>query len=201
MRVLILARHGVSEANLGDLVSGVPPGEGLAPAGVRQAEQLGRLLAGQPIELGVATSFRRTQETLADALAGRDVPRLVLPAFDEIRFGSFEGGPLAAYREWAWTTAPGVECPGGGESRAAAAARFANALDELLARPEQTILAIGHALPIRYVLDAAEGRDPAPRVEPVGHAEPYLLDRDRVERAALTLRAWSASPAFRSGAA
>ena len=53
---------------------------------------------------------------------------------DEIGFGSFEGGSLAAYRAWAWEHAPDAACPGGGETRADAARRFAAGLDAL-ARP------------------------------------------------------------------
>ena len=70
----------------------------------------------------------------------------MLPELNEINFGRYEGGPLAAYREWAWTTAADVDCPGGGESRTATATRVANALDWLLARPEETVLLVGHAL-------------------------------------------------------
>jgi probable phosphoglycerate mutase len=196
VRTLILARHGHAGANATDIVSGSPPGEGLSPRGVEEALGLREALAGEEIGLGVATELLRTQETLELALGGLDVPRLVLPQLNEIGFGRFEGGPLAAYREWAWTAEPDVECPGGGESRSAAGARYASALELLLARPEETVLAVGHALPIRYVLDASDGRFPAARVEAVAHAVPYLLASEAVETAAETLRVWSEAPSF-----
>jgi broad specificity phosphatase PhoE len=196
VRTLILARHAHSASNHADVVSCRPPGRGLTVAGRREAEELGTLLAEEPVALGVASELRRTQETLDRALAGRDVPRLVLPELNEIHFGRFEGGPLAAYREWAWANTPSAECPGGGESRSSAAARFAAGLDVLLARGEEVVLAIGHALPVRYVLDAADGRFPAQRVQRVEHAVPYRLERDAVETAAATLRAWAAAPRF-----
>jgi broad specificity phosphatase PhoE len=144
----------------------------------------------------VATRLARTQETLELALGGRDVPRIVLPTLDEIGFGSFEGGPLAHYRAWAWTNEPDVVGPGGGESRAHAAERFAAALDTLLARPEEVVLAVSHALPIRYVLDAADGSFPAARIGHVPHGVPFELDGEAVERAAETLRVWATSPRF-----
>jgi broad specificity phosphatase PhoE len=197
VRTLIVARHGEAASNVGDVVSGLPPGEGLSGRGREQARRLGRLLAGEPIELGVSSELRRAVETLELALEGRGVPTATLPAFNEIRFGRYEGGPLAAYREWAWSTEPDVESPGGGESRAGAAARFAEALAWLAARPEETILLVGHALPVRYVLDAVDGRFPAARIGELGYAEPHRLDNDAVEGAAETLRAWSRSPRFR----
>jgi broad specificity phosphatase PhoE len=148
------------------------------------------------VGIGIATRLVRTQETLELALGRRDVERSVLPGLDEIDFGSYEGGPLVDYRTWAWTNEPDAVCPGGGESRVEAAERFAQALHTLLQRPEEVIVAVSHSLPIRYVLDASDGRFPAARIEHVPHATPYELDSDAVERAAETLRVWAAAPRF-----
>lgn len=196
MNTLILVRHAHAASNAGEIVNGVPPGGGLSALGREQAQALGDALAGEALALGIATELLRTQETLELALAGREVRTLVDPGLNEIRFGGFEGGPLADYRAWAWTHGPEAACPGGGESRAGAAARFASALDGLLARPEPTVLAVSHAVPIRYVLDAAAGRAPSSRVQRVAHAEPHHLSRSAVELAARTLRSWVASPRF-----
>lgn len=146
--------------------------------------------------LGVATRLARTQETLELALAARAVERIVLPGLDEIGFGAYEGGPLADYRSWAWTHEPDAPCPGGGESRVAAAERIADALDVLLGRPEDVVMVVSHALPIRYVLDASAGRFPTARIEHVPHATPHALGADTVERAAETLRSWAGAPRF-----
>jgi broad specificity phosphatase PhoE len=196
VQTLILARHGEAASNVDDVVSSVPPGAGLSRLGREQARDLGRQLDDEPIELGVSSELLRAVETLELALAGRDVLKLTLPSFNEIRFGRYEGGSLAAYREWAWTNEPDVECPGGGESRASAAARIAQALDWLLGRPEAMILLVGHALPVRYVLDAVDGRFPAAKIGVVGHAEPHRLEREALEAAAETLRVWSETPRF-----
>jgi broad specificity phosphatase PhoE len=122
---------------------------------------------------------------------------VVVPKLDEIGFGAFERGPLAAYREWAWTHEPDAECPGDGESRVDVALRLADGLDELLARPEESILVVGHALPLRYVIDAADDTFPAAKITPLEHAKPYRIGRSRVEAAAETLRAWAEEPEFR----
>lgn len=197
MKALILARHAHAASNDNDVTSSVPPGAGLSGLGVEQARALAGSLVDVGVDLGVATELERTRETLGLALAGRAVPRETLPALNEIRFGDFEGAPLAAYRSWAWTAPPEERCPGGGESRAEAAARIASGLRDVLRRESATILVVGHALPVRYVLDAAEGLVPAARVTPVPHAVAHLLAADAVERAAALLEGWSVDPRFR----
>ena len=92
---------------------------------------------------------------------------IVVPELNEIHFGSFDGGPLDTYRAWAAAQSPDERAPGGGESRADAAARFASGLRILLARDEDAILLVGHALMLRYTLDAAAGLVPAARMTPV----------------------------------
>lgn len=196
MDTLIIARHAHAASNADEIVNGAPPGGGLSALGNEQAQALRRALTGDRIDLGVATELRRTQETLAVALADRNVPTVVEPRLNEIRFGSFEGGPLGAYRTWAWAHGPEAACPGAGETRAEAAARFASALELLLVRPERTVLAVSHAVPVRYVLDAAGGRVPSARVLRVPHAEAQRLPRRAVEAAVTTLREWAESPRF-----
>jgi len=196
VNTLFLARHAHAASNVGDIVNAVPPGGGLSAAGIEEARTLGCLLASEAIDLGVSSRLLRTQETLARALADRGLPTVIDPLLDEIGFGSFEGGPLDAYRAWAWEVEPDAVCPGGGESRVSAAVRFADGLVALLGRPEETVLAVSHALPLRYVLDAADGSFPAARVKHVPHATPYRLARESVELAVETLRAWVTAPRF-----
>lgn len=202
MRRLILARHAEAASNVDGIVSGVPPGAGLSDQGRREAAELAVSLHTERIDLGVSSRFARAQETLSLALAGRPlVPTIVMPELDEIGFGFFEGGPLQAYRDWAWANEPGAPCPGGGESRSDVALRIATALELLLGRLEETILVVGHALPLRYVLDAADGSFPAAKIEHLAHATPYPLDREQVDTAAETLRVWAQTPQFRDAGA
>lgn len=197
MRALILVRHGLAGSNRDGTASCTVPGEGLTAEGVEQARRLGALLRGEAIDLGVASELLRTSETLELALAGRDVPRIVVPELNEIDFGSFDGGRLDDYRAWAAGELPTTRAPGGGESRADAAARFARGLRTLIGRPEGVVLVAGHALPIRYVLDAASGLAPAARMQPVEHAVPYRVCVRDARAAADLLEEWSAAPRFR----
>ena len=198
MERVFLARHALAGSNAGGLASYAAPGEGLIQEGVEQARRLGRSLAGEEIALGVATELRRTQETLGVALEGRDVPRIVVPELNEIHFGSFDGGLLSAYREWAGAEAPTLAAPGGGESRAQAAARYATGLRMVLERQETSALVIGHALAVRYIVDAAQRLVPASlMLVPVEHALPQRLNADELETAAGLLEKWSLDPRFR----
>jgi broad specificity phosphatase PhoE len=196
VRELVLVRHAHARSNELDVVSSLPPGAGLSERGVAQARRLGAELAGTTIDLGVATTLERARSTLALALEGRSIPLLTVPELGEIGFGAFEGGPLEAYRAWAWSTPPDGPCPGGGETRAEVALRLAGALESLLVRQEERILAVSHALPVRYVLDAAAGVTPTARITPVQHAEAHRLDATAVDRAARALRSWARAPRF-----
>lgn len=197
MRELLLTRHGFAASNRDGIASSGVPGDGLTPEGVEQARALAELLASEEISVAMTSRLARTQETLELALAGRDVPVVIASELDEIHFGSFDGGLLDDYRVWAGSQPPDVPAPGGGESRAQAASRFAGGLRIVLARPEERVLVVGHALAIRYVVDATDGLAPAARMAPVEHAFPFCLARDDVERAALLLEAWSCAPTFR----
>jgi broad specificity phosphatase PhoE len=194
---LLLVRHAVAGSNRDGLASCTTPGEGLTDEGRAQAVALRDVLREADLDVGVATDFTRTQETLALALGERNVPRIVVPALNEIHFGSYDGGSLEVYRGWAAAELPSTFAPGGGESRASAAARFARGARELLTRPEAHLLVVAHALVIRYLLDAAEGLVPSARITPVAHATPYPLVRADLERAATLLEEWSRAPAFR----
>jgi broad specificity phosphatase PhoE len=197
MERLIVARHAESETGALGLASGEAAGcGGLTVRGREQALALGRALAGEPLELAAVTAFRRAQETAELALAGREVPLLVVPELGDIRVGSYERRPVARYLEWAWATGPEEQAPGGGESRVAAAARFARGYRVLLARPEALILLVAHGLPLRYLLDAAEGRDPGLRAAQVPHAEPVSLAAGAVAAAVERLERWCAAPVF-----
>jgi broad specificity phosphatase PhoE len=198
MDEVILARHGESELSVVGTVNGDPTVAcALTPTGEEQARRLGERLAGDSIDLCVTSEFERVIRTADIALAGRDVPRLVLPELNDVRFGRFEGGTLATYREWAGANEPTLAAPGGGESRAATVARYVRAYRTILRRPERTILVVAHGLPIRYVLNALEDSDPAPLVEQVPYAVPYRVPRRQLEVAVERLEGWAAAPVWR----
>ena len=197
MKQAILARHAESEFSVRGAMNG-DPGVAcpLTELGRRQARRLGALLADERIDICVTSDFERVRETADIALAGRDVPRLVVPELGELRVGAFEGKLLTEYREWAHASGPTADPPGGGESRAATVARYVRAYRTVLARPEEIVLVVAHGLPIRYVLDAARGIDPAPIVDQVPYAEATRLSAAELVRAVERLEAWATTPTW-----
>ena len=197
MDAVILARHGESELSVVGRTNGDPHTAcALTETGREQARRLGRLLAGDELELCVVSEFQRAQETAGLALEGREVPRLVMAELNDIRFGDFEGKPLTEYRAWAHSHGPAEAAPGDGDSRVETVGRYIRAYRTILARPEKTILVVAHGLPVRYVLDALEDRNPAAAVGQVPYAEPFRLTAAELAGAVDLLEAWVARPVW-----
>jgi broad specificity phosphatase PhoE len=196
VETVVLARHGESELSAAGLVSGDPAEpRGLTEIGREQARRLGERLADEPIDVCVTSEFVRVRQTADLALAGREIPRLVVPELNDVRFGEFEGRPFEVYRAWASERDPTESTPGG-ESRAGVARRYVRGFRRVLERSERTILVVAHGLPLRYTLLALEDLDPTPIVEQVPLAEPYRLTRAELERATARLERWSRSPVW-----
>lgn len=197
MERVVLARHAESVLSVVGRTNGDPSvAVALTEVGREQARRLGRELARDEIDLCVTSEFLRARETADLALEGREVPRLVLAELNDIRFGEFEGRLLTEYRAWAHTHGPTDPAPGGGDSRVQTVARYVHGYRMILARPEATVLAVSHGLPVRYVLDAEAGRNPAAAVARVPYAEAYRLSADELEDAVRRLETWLSTPAW-----
>lgn len=190
-----MARHGESDYSVRGLLNGDPGVAcGLTGEGRVQARRLGGELAAVDLDLCVTSEFERTQLTAAEALSGRGVPRLVVPGFNDPRYGRYEGAMLEEYRTWAASASSDEPAPGGGESRRVIVERYARALHDLAVRPEATILLVAHSLPIALALGAAHGSPPRARTALVEYATPHRLDRDALERSVEVLDAWLGAP-------
>ena len=197
MERVFLTRHAESELSTLGRTNGDPGiACGLTAEGRVQAHRLGQLLEATPLELCVTSEFERTRDTADLALAGRDVPRLVVPGLNDIRFGRYEGGALREYRAWARAHGPADRPPGGGESRVETVSRYVESYRSILTRPEPSILVVAHSLPVRYALDAAAGRPPAPAVEQIRYAEPFPLRTAELAAAVEILDAWARDPVW-----
>lgn len=199
VRRAILARHGESALSVLGRTNGDPAVAcALTETGREEARELGRALATEQIDLCVTSEFERARETADLALEGHNVPRLVLPELNDIRFGEFEGRLLTNYRAWAHTHGPEEPSPGGGDSRAQTVARYVSGYRTILARPEETVLVVAHGLPVRYVLDAVEGRNPAAAVAQVRYAEAFFISAVELEGAVKRLEEWVLAPIWRA---
>lgn len=194
MRTLVVARHAESVLNTDNILNGDPTRSvGLTARGEQQARALGSAVG--PVDLVAHTSFERTRQTAELAWPG--TPTLLVPELDEIRFGHWEGTRWSdGYEAWVGTSGPEDECPGGGESRVAAARRYVRGFRTLLARPEGRIALVTHGAQVRYLLLALAGAPPMPVLERVDLAAPHELSRADFEQAIVLIDEWAAAPTF-----
>jgi ribonuclease H / adenosylcobalamin/alpha-ribazole phosphatase len=193
----LLVRHGESVFSAGGLATGkVDVGCPLTERGVAQARALASDITGEDIDLCVTSELERTRQTADIALAQRPVRRIVLRELNDPLYGSYEGGPLDSYLEWAFANDSAAEPQGGGERRQALVARYAAGFRRIAERPERTALVVTHSLPIAYVLMALAGQDPARRVPLVEYAEIHTVSAPELARAVARLEAWCAAPTW-----
>jgi broad specificity phosphatase PhoE len=195
MERLVMARHAETEHNVRGVLNGDHTIEvRLTPRGVEQARTLGRTVG--PVDLVAHTSFGRTRETAE--LAWPDARRLELPELNEISYGRFEGTAWSdGYGDWCTAAGPEEACPGGGESRTAAIARYLRGYRLLLARPEDTVALVAHGIHLAYVLLALQGRPPAPVLAGVPPAVAVVVARDQLAEAVDVIEDWILEPVWR----
>lgn len=189
MRLLLLARHGQSLFNVDGVVNGdALLDRGLSEQGIEEAQRLAGQLAAVALDLVVVSPFPRAVQTANIAIAGRSIPHEEDDDLGDVRIGELEGATLADYRAHPAHEHRDERFPGG-ESLNEAARRYAAAFERLLARPEETILAVCHEIPVRYAVNAAGGSgDPNAPLRLVANAAPYLFDAAGLRRAVEGMR-------------
>ena len=189
---LILARHGESEYSARGLLNGDPDRRcRLTPTGRAQARRLGALLRVERIDLFVTSEFERTKETAEIALARREISSLIVPELNDHPAGDFEGKAMVEYIAWAHASPSREPIPGAAESRLDALRRFAGGYRMLLARPEPTVVAILHSLPISYLLSG-----PLQRLPLLDYAIPATVPVTDVLAGVERLENWATSPTW-----
>lgn len=152
--MLIVVRHGRTEANASGLLLGRRLDPGLDELGQRQAVALRSVVGGAARV--VCSPLRRTRETAA-ALG---LPVEVDERWVEIDYGSLDGTPLTDVpaASWAeWRADP--ELPfGGGESLAAVGRRVRAAAEDLVDESRShDVVVVTHVSPIKAVTAWALG--------------------------------------------
>jgi broad specificity phosphatase PhoE len=185
----VIARHGESTLNSENRVNGDPSVPvRLTDKGRDEARLLGRQIAHIPLDLCVHTRFLRTRETAELALEGRNVPLEELSGLDDIDIGELEGQTIDEYHLWKRAHTRRDAFPGG-ESLDDAARRYADAFEQLLERPEPTILVVTHEIPLRYAINGADGsNDLDGPTHNLANATPYLFDEAALRHAVGRIR-------------
>lgn len=154
--MLIVVRHGRTEANASGLLLGSRLDPGLDPLGRRQAEALAGAVAGA--RRVVTSPLRRARETAA-ALG---LPVTVDERWTELDYGAFDGRPVAEVPPETWARWRGDLdfSPPGGESLRQLAARVRPACEELLAEAaDHDVVVVTHVSPIKAAVAWTLGVD------------------------------------------
>ncbi|HAM02733.1 MAG TPA: histidine phosphatase family protein [Acidimicrobiaceae bacterium] len=158
--MLVLVRHGETEANAARLLLGRAQSP-LTERGVAQAKALSRLLG--PVARVVSSPLARARDSAA--ALGLDVPVEIDDRWIEVDYGEYDGQPLGSVpaEVWRrWRADPGFR-PAGGESLADMGARVRAACDELFAadgagaRGAADVVVVSHVSPIKAAVAWALG--------------------------------------------
>ncbi|MEY2405778.1 MAG: alpha-ribazole phosphatase [Acidimicrobiaceae bacterium] len=149
--MLILVRHGETEANARGLLSGRVD-SALSEKGRRQAARVATALGRRDPETRVISSPLARTVATAEIIAG-DVGKIEIDErWIELDYGELDGTALTAVPEetWArWRADPDF-IPAGGESLRACGARVAEACTELLVdAAERDVVVVTHVSPIK----------------------------------------------------
>jgi broad specificity phosphatase PhoE len=149
--MLILVRHGETEANARGLLSGRVD-SALSEKGRRQAARVADALGRRDPETRVISSPLARTIATAEIIAG-DVGKIEIDErWIELDYGELDGTALTAVPEetWArWRADPDF-IPAGGESLRACGARVAEACTELLVdAAERDVVVVTHVSPIK----------------------------------------------------
>ena len=192
---LILVRHGETAYNARGLMN--PDSELEAPLsadGEAAARRLARRLGPEPLDLIVTSPRLRARRTAELLAVRRGVEVRGLDDLAEIRAGSFEAGPVAAFQEWVLATPPETAAPGG-ESVLAAAGRYLAAARRIRAEQAAVVVAVTHNLPMRMLVNAAGGADPlSGPLRRIPHATRSDLTAAQLDAAVERLEGWISGP-------
>lgn len=167
---ILLIRHGESRPHVPGEPFPLVDGHGdpeLSPLGRVQAQRVGERLRDESIDAIYVTSLRRTAETAAPLAEHLGLEPVVEPDLREVFLGEWEGGLLRirAYEgdpiyqrmqaEERWDVIPG------GESRDVVQARVGAALERIVSRhPDQLVAAFVHGGIVGHILSEASRSRP-----------------------------------------
>lgn len=94
MGVLLLIRHGRTQANVDGILAGRTPGVALDEHGIASVKELGQRLSPVPVAQVVSSPLERTQQTSLHAFAAH-IPLTTDERLSECDYGSWQGRSLA----------------------------------------------------------------------------------------------------------
>ncbi len=155
-KTILLVRHGTTTFNETDHLQGLIDNP-LNQKGRAEAERLAERLKGTSIEAIFSSPLQRAVQTAAIINGFHDLPITLVPEFNEINLGEWEGLQYSRVRAQfpeihrRWINDPDFPIPGG-ESFSAVCARTKPGLERILQNGCANILITGHASVNRAIL-------------------------------------------------
>ena len=164
MTEIIIARHGQTEWNVGEVFRGRIDVE-LDETGMKQAKLLAEYLSDTRVDAIYSSPLRRALKT-AEAIASRHQPEVeIAPGLIDFDYGKWQGLPhqevkdkyQELYAEWI-TNPHKVKMPDG-ESLNDVRRRAIGVVDEIIARYEGTVVLVAHRVVNKVLICALLGLD------------------------------------------
>lgn len=158
---LILARHGLTQANIDRVLDTLPPGYPLTAEGLRQADELAEALRDEPVVAVYASRAVRARQTAEPVAARHGLAPVELDGIQEVFLGNLEtrSDPeahdlwIAIYRAW-HSGEPDRRVPGG-ESGTEVLDRYRTALGGVTTgQHDGTLVVVSHGGAMRLAAAA-----------------------------------------------
>ncbi|MBI2288172.1 MAG: histidine phosphatase family protein [Chloroflexi bacterium] len=164
MTEIILARHGETEWNVGEIFRGRIDID-LSATGIKQAELLGKYLRGLRIAAIYSSPQKRAVKTAQIVATHHNIEVKVTPGLSDLDFGQWQGLSLQEvkvkfeklYTEW--VNAPHQVRIPDGESLDAVRRRAIAVVDEVVAKYKGTVVLVSHRVVNKVLICALLGLD------------------------------------------
>ncbi len=164
MTEIILARHGETKWNVGEIFRGRAD-IGLNEIGIRQAELLGNYLSDVKIEAIYSSPLKRALKTAAVMASPHQLEVKIAPGLIDLDFGQWQGlshrEVRSKYSELytEWTDSPDRVILPGGESLNDVSQRAIAVVDEVIAGYGGSVVLVSHRVVNKVLICALLGLD------------------------------------------
>jgi broad specificity phosphatase PhoE len=164
MTELILARHGQTAWNVGEVFRGQSD-INLDETGLRQAELLADYLSERKIEAVYCSPMSRALKTAATIAAKHNLKIIVARELNDLKFGEWEGLPLVEVQEKypamfaVWEQTPHLVQIPGGEGLHDVTRRAVTFVRDIADRHQGTIVLVSHRVVVKVLTLALLGLD------------------------------------------
>lgn len=164
MTEIIIARHGQTEWNVGEVFRGRID-IGLDETGVKQAELLAEYLSGRELDAIYSSPLQRALKTAEVITSYHNLEVIVAPGLIDFNFGKWQGLPNQEVKEKysqlyaKWTRSPHQVKMPDGESLDDVRVRVTGVVDKVTVKHNGTVILVAHRVVNKVLICALLGLD------------------------------------------